>query len=528
VTSRLSLRARLLLAVAAVVVVAFALADFFVYRELATYLDNQVDATLEVSHHAVEATALNPLAAAQGGSVFVPGRDNAQPSGGDEAPAPVQVRTAPAAPPGGEAPEGRSAFCALGRESAPGLFIEVLNPNGTVVTGPAGREICPAFQPGSASYTPALPAGFAGLAAAGRPRTEPQAYLTVGAAGGSGPSFRVRASALPNGQVLVLAAPLSSVSSTLSQLVGVEVVVTGAAVVAAVVLGGWMVRVGLRPLRDVERTAEAISGGDLVHRVPNPNPRTEVGHMATAFNVMVSRVEELVEDLRSSEARLRRFVGDASHELRTPLAAVSAYAQLFERGAASHPEDVERAMAGVRTESARMARLVEDLLTLARLDEHAELALEPVELVDLVTEATGTARLVGPAWPVGFVAREAVEVMGDRGALRQVVDNLLANVRAHTPPGTRATVTVERRGSQAMIEVADNGPGITAEQAAVVFERFFRADPSRSRQTGGAGLGLSIVASIMQAHQGRAEAEPAPGGGAVFRVWLPALPPEET
>ncbi len=533
-TRRLSLRARLLLAVAAITAAAFALADVAVYSSLRSYLDSHVDSSLEASHQVEQAMAVNPARALGRGRFFVPGSglgpgagagartgapaDQAGTTGVASAPLPLGTGQLDSSPGNG------SAFCAIGREGAPGMFIEVLAADGEVVTGAAGREQCSSFQPGSASYSPRLPAVITGfetsaLGADGEPTT----YFTVGPQGGEGPSFRVRACRLPNGQVLVLAAPISSVTNTLSQLVVVELLVTAGAVLAAVLLGLWLVRVGLRPLREVQRTAEAISGGDLVHRVPNPNPRTEVGHMATAFNVMLGRIEELVGDLRASEGRLRRFVGDASHELRTPIAAVSAYAQLFDQGASSRPQDLQRAMDGIRNESARMSRLVEDLLTLARLDEHRRLETEPVEMVGLALEARDTALLVGPQWPVGFAAREAAEVVGDRGALRQVVDNLLANVRGHTPPGTRATLSVARAGSEVVVEVADDGPGITAEQARAVFERFFRVDPSRSRRTGGAGLGLAIVASIVEAHGGWVEAAPGLAGGAVFRVHLPAL-----
>jgi two-component system OmpR family sensor kinase len=274
----------------------------------------------------------------------------------------------------------------------------------------------------------------------------------------------------------------------------------------------------------VVRTAEAISEGDLMHRVPNANTRTEVGHVATALNVMLGRIQASFGDLQASENRLRRFVSDASHELRTPIAAVSAYAQLFKRGAAAHPEDLSRVMDGIERETARMGHLVEDLLLLARLDEHNPTDQEPVELVGLAAEAIETARTVGPDWPLTFVADEPIEVMGDRGALRQVLDNLLANVRSHTPAGTVTTVTVGTRADDAFVEVADTGPGLTEDQTGLVFERFYRADSSRSRRTGGAGLGLAIVATIVAAHGGRTEALPAPGGGALFRVVLPLLP----
>jgi signal transduction histidine kinase len=482
VSDRLSLRTRLLLAVGTVALVALIIADVAVYASLRSYLYQQVDSTLEASYFPV-------LDAASG------------PPGGH--------------PPGstsGHAPD-QSTFCL----SAPGMFIEARSATGSVLSG----EVCPAFAAGK-SYSPKLPAVITGFAAAAEDRGGEVAYLTVASTATGGPTFRVRASRLPNGVTLILADPVT-IPNTLAQLLLLELLVTGGALLGAVLLGLWLVRVGLRPLRDVVRTAESISDGDLMHRVPNANNRTEVGHVAVALNVMLERIQETVRDLQASENRLRRFVSDASHELRTPIAAVSGYAQLFKQGASERQEDMPRVMDGIERETGRMARLVEDLLLLARFDEHQTVAFEPVELVGLVAEAVETARTVGPDWPIDFRAEEAVEVIGDWGALRQVIDNLLANVRAHTPVGTPVSVRVGREGPEAFIEVADTGPGISEEEAEAVFERFFRVDSSRSRETGGAGLGLAIVATILRAHGGRATAGSPPGGGAVFRVVLPAL-----
>jgi two-component system OmpR family sensor kinase len=399
------------------------------------------------------------------------------------------------------------------------MFIEVRTNFNKVVSG----EECPAFEPGNQQYSPKLPAVITGFVKVVADPKEPIVYFTVASTGSGGQPFRVRASKLSGGGVLIVAEPIGSISSTLNQLLLLELLVTGGGLVGSIVLGLWLVRVGLRPLRDVVRTAESISGGDLAHRVPNANAKTEVGRVATAFNVMLERIQSAFRDLQWSENRLRQFVSDASHELRTPVAAVSAYAQLFKEGAAKRQEDLPRVMEGIERETRRMGQFVDDLLLLARLDEQRPLDLEPVELVGLVAEAVETARTVGPDWPIQFIADEPVEVMGDRNALRQVVDNLLTNVRAHTPPGTATRVRVGREDQEACLEVADEGPGITQEEARMVFERFFRADPSRSRETGGTGLGLAIVATILHAHGGRAVAEPRPGGGAVFRVFLPAL-----
>jgi two-component system OmpR family sensor kinase len=225
--------------------------------------------------------------------------------------------------------------------------------------------------------------------------------------------------------------------------------------------------------------------------------------------------------LKQNERHLRQFVADASHELRTPIAAVSAYAELFERGAGGRSEDLPRIAAGIRIETERMDRLVSDLLTLARLDEGVPMERAPVELVALVSEAVHTATAVGPQWPVRFWAPHPVEVTGDKDRLRQVVDNLLANVRAHTPEGTSTTVRVDQIGDQAEIEVRDTGPGMPGDDANRIFERFYRSDPARSRMSGGSGLGLSIVAAIVDAHGGTVTASSAPGEGMTVTVRIP-------
>jgi len=323
--------------------------------------------------------------------------------------------------------------------------------------------------------------------------------------------------------------------STLGRLLDVELAVTGAALLAALLCGWWLVRIGLRPLRAVETTAAAIAAGELDQRVPGEAGNTEVGRLAGALNVMLGRIETAFgerdateAELRDSEGRMRQFVADASHELRTPLAAISAYAELFERGASSRADDLERVMTGIASEAGRMGHLVEDLLLLARLDEGRPLARQPVELVALAGEAVQTARTVAPEWPIILTARQPVEVAGDGPRLRQVLDNLLSNARAHTPEGTTTELEIARRGDVALISCRDNGPGLDTESAHRVFERFFRADPSRSRQHGGAGLGLSIVDSIVRAHGGSVAADARPSGGVTFSVRLPLDPTSET
>jgi two-component system, OmpR family, sensor kinase len=468
----MSLRLRLLLAVGAVAVLALLVADAATYTALRQSLYQRVDQSLDASRLAVER-----VAEAAGG----PGE------------APVAVL-------------------------APGTFVEVRDAAGNIV----GTAV-PARDSGGRPHIPRLPDSIGGLPApTGAKGNEPRTYFTVGSIDAGGPQFRVRASALPGGDQLIVAASLHDTIDTLHKLLAIEIAVTAAALVVAAGLGWWLVRIGLAPLAAVKQTAVAIAGGELDRRVPGDFADTEVGQVARALNIMLARIESAFAERDATEARLRRFVADASHELRTPLAAVSAYAEMFERGASERPADLARLLAGIRAESGRMGQLVEDLLLLARLDEGRPLEHRPVELVGLTAAAVQTATAVGPAWPVRLHASHPVEVIGDSARLRQVVDNLLANVRAHTPEGTAAEVHVTLEGAEALIGVVDNGPGLTAEQAANVFERFYRADLSRSRQRGGAGLGLSIVAAIVGAHGGRVSASAAPNGGAAFTVGLPA------
>ncbi len=378
---------------------------------------------------------------------------------------------------------------------------------------------------GNHAYKPDLPSHISGYST--QPDGSKVAYFTTGPQEAGGPNFRVEAT-LQNGVNLIKAIPLTDQDSTLHTLFLTELAVTAGAIVLALFGGWWLVRLGLRPLEDVEATADAIAAGNLDQRVPGADEPTEVGRLARALNVMLERIQNAFDArvrsesrLKQNERHLRQFVADASHELRTPIAAVSAYAELFERGAGTRSEDLPRIAAGIRTETVRMDRLVNDLLTLARLDEGVPMKREPVELVALVSEAVHTAIAVGPAWPVQFWAPHPVEVTGDKDRLRQVVDNLLANVRAHTPEGTTTMVRVDQIGDQAEIEVRDTGPGMPGDEANRIFERFYRSDPARTRTSGGSGLGLSIVAAIVEAHGGTVTASSAPGEGMAVTVRIP-------
>ncbi len=478
----LSLRTRLVLGVLVLATGALVGADIATYTSLRSFLFNRTGNTLEATHVAIE-DAL----------------EHGQRS--------IDPRTLGAV--------------------APGLFVQLRSREGDILFSgglarPPGEPTSPTPKlpeeisvwlpagddEGDGGQAPDRPAG------SGSQHDRPR-YFTAQASGGSG-RFRVRASYEPPlDAVLITATSLHDVDSTLNRLVWIELLVTATALAGIALLGLWLVRLGLRPLAAIGRTADAIAGGDLSRRVDRAEPRTEVGRLGLALNAMLARIE-------SSDRRLRRFVADASHELRTPLAAVRAYAELFERGASSRPADLERAMSGISRESERMSELVDDLLLLARLDEKRPLEREPVALDQLAREAVETARALEPGRPIALEV-EPITLRGDGARLRQVIDNLLSNVRSHTPPEAPALVRAGAAGDRAFVEVSDQGPGLGTEDAERVFERFFRADQSRSRRSGGVGLGLAIVSAITEAHGGTATVHSEPGGGTTFRIELPLL-----
>jgi two-component system, OmpR family, sensor kinase len=454
---RLSLRARLLLGVVLLTTLGLVAADVATYGSLRSFLVSRTDTTLQDEHQAFE-----------GG----PGTDE--------------------------------------RHAPPGIFSEVRSSNGRTVIQQLSFS---AFRGQEIPPTPLLPQT---IQVPAHPNDGPDrvSYFSVGSRN-SGERYRVRAAIEPalGGSMLVVATSLHDVDSTLHRLILIELIATAAVLAALTALALWVVRLGLRPLRAIEQTAEAITAGDLSRRIDHPDPQTEVGRVGSALNTMLDRIE-------SSDRRLRRFIADASHELRTPLTAVRAYAELFGRGAATHPEDLERSMSGITREAERMSLLVDDLLLLARLDEGRPLERKPVDLDAVVAEAVDAARVVEPDRPIELSVEPAT-VTGDEVRLRQVLDNLLANARAHTPAGTPVSVELRRSDGRAELTVADHGPGLSEEESARVFERFYRADESRARSSGGAGLGLSIVAAVTEAHGGTTEAHPTPGGGATFVITLP-------
>jgi two-component system OmpR family sensor kinase len=372
----------------------------------------------------------------------------------------------------------------------------------------------------------------------------PPRFPTAGAAavdapqtvtGGDGRRWRLVVEPVAGtGGLLIMAVSLDGVSTTLADLALIDVVVSGAVLVLLAGVGYLLVRASLRPLRQMEVVAASIAGGQLSQRVPERDPRTEVGRLGWAFNAMLTRIEGAFRDreaseaeARASEERMRRFIADASHELRTPLTSIRGFAELYRQGAAGDDADVARFMQRIEAESGRMGLLVEDLLTLARLDQQPPMRRRPVDLVALATDAVHDARAVAPGRPIDLRADGPAVVDGDEPRLRQVVANLVTNALIHTPAGTPVTVTVATEAGRVLLEVADQGPGMAAEHAARAFERFYRADASRTRQTGGNGLGLAIVLAIVAAHDGTVDLVTAPGEGATVRVRLPApaVPP---
>jgi len=289
-------------------------------------------------------------------------------------------------------------------------------------------------------------------------------------------------------------------------------------------LVGIVIRIGLRPLEEVEATAERIAAGDLSQRVPDMPAGTEIGRLSTSLNGMLAQIETAFDERTASEDRLRRFVADASHELRTPLTTIRGYAELSRSGAISADADRRAAVVRIEAEAVRMGVLVDDLLLLARLDQQRPLEHAPVDVVELVDAAAAALRAAAPDRTVTVSVPESVVVAGDGARLRQVVDNLLTNARVHTAEGSPVAVTVTAGATTATVTVTDQGPGMSAEDLAHATERFYRGDPSRTRRNGaGSGLGLSIVQAIVDAHGGSLAVASAPELGTTITVTLPLM-----
>jgi two-component system OmpR family sensor kinase len=321
--------------------------------------------------------------------------------------------------------------------------------------------------------------------------------------------------------ITVAAVPLRDVDQTLHQLLSVEAIVIGSVLLALAAAALFVVRLGLRPLDRMAATAGEIAAGRLSQRVNPATSRTEVGRLGLALNGMLARLERAFAERQASEDRLRRFLADASHELRTPLSSIRGYAEVFHMGASADPAAVETSMKRIEEEAKRMGVLVEDLLVLARLDELREPIREPVDMRELAADAVEDARVTAPERPITLDAPDAAIVSGDAHQLRQLFGNLLRNGLVHTPPASAIDVSVATAGEDVRVEVRDHGPGLPPGDPQLLFERFWRAEAGRARGKAGAGLGLAIVAEIVNTHGGSVEAGGASGGGARFVVRLP-------
>jgi two-component system OmpR family sensor kinase len=465
-----TLRARLTIALVALLAVGLVAANVFTYTELRSFLVKRVDQQLQASTDPVFHLLTSPGGLGDGG--------------------------APA-----------------------GWYLALYDGSGQQLTHLQG----PCYGCSTAT-TPDLPASVTSTGGPGA-----ASLFTVGSVGGRGPGYRVIAQSTPGQTTTVVAIPLTEVAQTLGRLVRIAGFVSLVVLAAMALLSLWTVRSGLRPLERIAETAGAIAGGDLSRRVNESDPRTEVGRLGIALNGMLGRIEEAMDERRASEAALRRFLADASHELRTPLTSIRGYAELFRRGADADPGDTAIAMRRIEQESGRMGVLVDDLLFLARAGHGRPVAHDPVDLVRIADDAVLDARALDGSRTISLTAPAELVVMGDEARLRQVCANLLSNALAHTPAGTAVRVGVARENGDAVLEVQDDGSGVDPEAAPHVFEPFYRADPSRGRAAAaaaaedgsGTGLGLAIVAAVAEAHAGAASVNSVPGEGATFTVRFP-------
>lgn len=331
--------------------------------------------------------------------------------------------------------------------------------------------------------------------------------------------LRLRSVRIGRGTLLVTTS-LAGVRRTLGRLELILIIGSACAALVVGSGGALVLRRGMRPIESMASAADRITAGDLTERVDGYAASTEVGRLAGALNDMLARIEASVREREASQEVTRRFFADASHELRTPLASLRANAELYTQGVLTEPAQVDEAMRRIVAESQRMSALVDDMLRLARLDQHPGQEREPVDVTGLVTECVEQAKVTDPNRTWTAIIDDGLEATGDEELLRRAISNLLSNVRTHTPDGTAATVTAGRVNGMVTVDVADDGPGVPDDQLPRIFDRFYRAAPSPRP---GAGLGLSIVAAIAAAHDGAAEAEPMDPHGLRVTLSLPAV-----
>src|SRR2546427_1665534 len=461
-----SLRGRLLIGVISLVVIGLLILDVATYTSLQRFLTNRVDDQLLGSHN----TAISVL----GG-----------PSGG------------PGPQTGGGLPED--------------TIVERVSPNGTVVLA---KRL--AFAPTTSKALPVLPNTLPAAS-----ERNPVISMLAGTGGVSQYRAAIWQEDLFQGDTVVLAIPLTDIASTLSQLLQLELLISLGVVAAMAVLALLIIRISLRPLEKMGAVAQDIAAGDLSRRVEPATPKSEIGRLGLALNGMLSQIESAFAERTASNRRLRRFVADASHELRTPLTSIRGYSEMLRRGAGESPTDADLARRRIEEESVRMSALVDDMLLIARLDQGRPLETKPVDLQVIARDAAADARAVAPQREITVNAAARVVVAGDDTRLRQVVGDLLRNALVHTPGTTPIEIAVTTLNGTARLSIADHGSGLRTEDKERIFEPFYRADPSRSRDSGGAGLGLSIVNAVVAAHGGHVDVKETSGGGATFEGELP-------
>src|SRR2546421_983393 len=463
----LSLRGRLLIGVISLVLVGLLVLNVAIYASLQSFLIGRVDAQMRA--------AVEEVAAALG------------------APTRGQVQ--------------RTAFPV-------GTVAELLAPDGSVVTL---KGVGTGFGSTTLSVTPVLPTPL--------PNTElafpPEPFTVAGTDHTT--QFRMTdwREGRFGGEFVVLAVPLTEVQTTLRGLLVSQALVSIGVVAGTALLAFLIIEVGLRPLQKMGAVAGVIAAGDYSRRVEPATTKTEIGRLGLALNAMLSQIEAAFAQRTASERRLRRFIADASHELRTPLTSVRGYSEMLRRGAGDSPVDADLARRRIEEESVRMSALVDDMLLIARLDQGRPLETIAVDLRVIARDAAADARVVAPQREITVNAPDTVIVAGDDTRLRQVVGNLVRHALVHTPATTPIEIGVATLNGTARLSVADHGSGLDPEELERIFEPFYRADPSRSRDNGGAGLGLSIVNAVVVAHGGRVEVKQNDRGGAAFQGALP-------
>ncbi len=486
----MSLRTRLLISLVLLVATALVLAAVAIYAEQSSYLYSRADQSTEA--------AAAPIS-------YALGLDARQLS------LPQRVRHRTGVGEAATSPPGKDLVGFV----PPGSFGEYVGPTGTVKRGPLAVA-----DAGGDAPRPAIPVRDLRAQSSGAPK-----LFTVASTPRSKTRYRVAVIPLETGAgAVVVATPLRETDQTLDRLVVVEAIVVAAILLVLLGVAWAVIRLALRPLDQMTEVANEITEGDLSRRVSPATHRSEIGRLGLALNHMLVRIEEAFAATAQSEERQRQFLADASHELRTPLASIRGYAELFRLGPARDAEALERAMARIEADAARMGVLVDGLLALARLDQLPESRRVPVDVSEVAAQAVTDARAMAPTRPIRLLSSGPIEVLGDADGLCRVLANLLSNALIHTPADAPIEVTVDRDDDQVVIEVRDRGPGLPTGSEEHVFERFWRVDGSRSHAAGGSGLGLSIVREIVRAHDGTVRAMNREGGGAVFTVRLPTAP----